>query len=851
MSKASQGGAKVRSNSAYGQKKNIENQKKQEEAYAAMMEESRRNEEKHKALMRENLLRRKAKEQELSKAVEAKKASDTEALNQRKNQIKEAYQKFLKNQDEPASKSKPTSAKATGDSTRRNQAAEERATRVTDHIFDQIEKYNHFEQPDTAGLLDALDISSSMYNLDKILAKNESKMGDITRKESSHLEIPEPMTDKENEKSQSKPNKVQNESKTPKNAAQPAHIPSKTPPPRQQDPKSAGLKDNSKPINVQNTKKASSAKKIEASPTEHIEEDIKMGYEDEEEDNPSIISKKSEPKLVRIENLTKAEQLKNWEYQFLDSKAQGKKKVQSKDLANEFEDIVNQGDGVFGWAKDTEIKPTKSEITKEPTKPAPKKSVEPGVYYPAQQQQPQRPVQQPKPEKLNMQPSKAPPLQEDRLPPINKASSAYKEQQSFLPPLPEHGGRKQVVIETNIKATQNVQKRTSQTPNASSNAGQGQGQKVIAPKAQQVGAADIRRQQNRRNNSRGKPVKSTVSTRDEDINVDEFLKYDLINVNKQEAELQAELFRLHKQTAKQVKEIEEKYDICTQYKRTNDLINRQITYAGQNVADEPEEDIEQSLVKLEELLSKQRNRMQSAPSGDIAGYPMNHKDGLDLDVFTFKNEIPRSQTSNQINQQYPVQGKPPQPKPSNGKAVAIPPPKQPAGPPPPQNKLARHGSREEYKRYEPPEDNSPVFEEEPEIEEDVDVKSNSSEEVEQILRGRAPAKNQQMQNEFDDDENSALGRKPAGKSKTRSEVSHKPEPTESTTPRNEAKPANGNKGNGNSYAGLKDKKEKIKEEAANADKKKEVKAPADGEQDGADGQIKLNTKIDVHKLLFD
>jgi hypothetical protein len=113
------------------------------------------------------------------------------------------------------------------------------------------------------------------------------------------------------------------------------------------------------------------------------------------------------------------------------------------------------------------------------------------------------------------------------------------------------------------------------------------------------------------------PGTTTKCTRDEDINIDQFLLDDLAFINKEEAKLQQEILNDHKETIMKVKAVERKHDIDTgivntrqMVKKLNDLDPYE-TMKKFDFKNETEDQIEESLENLNWLLAQNHK-----PHGD-------------------------------------------------------------------------------------------------------------------------------------------------------------------------------------------------------------------------------------------
>ena len=106
------------------------------------------------------------------------------------------------------------------------------------------------------------------------------------------------------------------------------------------------------------------------------------------------------------------------------------------------------------------------------------------------------------------------------------------------------------------------------------------------------------------------PDDTTKWTREEDINIDQFLMDDLAYINKEEARLQQEILINHKNTINKVKEVELKHKIDTKMINSKQMVKQlngldpYETMKKFDYNNETEEQIEESLENLNFLLAQ-------------------------------------------------------------------------------------------------------------------------------------------------------------------------------------------------------------------------------------------------------
>jgi len=120
-------------------------------------------------------------------------------------------------------------------------------------------------------------------------------------------------------------------------------------------------------------------------------------------------------------------------------------------------------------------------------------------------------------------------------------------------------------------------------------------------------------------NNKGKkpPVKggkrpdspTTKCTRDTDLDVEEFLKDDFELLNKEEAHLQREILNMYQKDIGKVRAVEQKHNINLNYQNTQQYVNKTAPNLPppQGGVSQNEDDLEESLERLDIILAKQRN----------------------------------------------------------------------------------------------------------------------------------------------------------------------------------------------------------------------------------------------------
>ena len=84
-------------------------------------------------------------------------------------------------------------------------------------------------------------------------------------------------------------------------------------------------------------------------------------------------------------------------------------------------------------------------------------------------------------------------------------------------------------------------------------------------------------------NRNGSPTGTTTKcTRDEDINIEEFMKDDLRAINKEEDRLQRELLNIHKSNIHKHHQVVEKFQIDTKIKNTEELVRKLVNAPSNN-----------------------------------------------------------------------------------------------------------------------------------------------------------------------------------------------------------------------------------------------------------------------------
>ncbi|KAL4455003.1 hypothetical protein ABPG74_006385 [Tetrahymena malaccensis] len=119
-------------------------------------------------------------------------------------------------------------------------------------------------------------------------------------------------------------------------------------------------------------------------------------------------------------------------------------------------------------------------------------------------------------------------------------------------------------------------------------------------------------QQSRRNKTRSP---DSVGTRDEDLNVEEFLRDDLININKEEMQLQQEIYELHFDNVDKIRDIESRNNVnlnLVSSKQVKELESNPSTIIKpiKPIYEYSEQELEQSLVRLDKALAKKANQSQ-------------------------------------------------------------------------------------------------------------------------------------------------------------------------------------------------------------------------------------------------
>ncbi|EAS00350.1 hypothetical protein TTHERM_00219230 (macronuclear) [Tetrahymena thermophila SB210] len=163
-------------------------------------------------------------------------------------------------------------------------------------------------------------------------------------------------------------------------------------------------------------------------------------------------------------------------------------------------------------------------------------------------------------------------------------------------------------------------------------------------------------QQSRRNKTKSP---DSVGTRDEDINVEEFLRDDLININKEEMQLQQEIYELHFDNIDKIRDVESRHNVnlnLVSSKQVKELESNPSTIIKpiKPIYEYSEQELEQSLIRLDKALAKKTIQSQQQMPTQINpqiqnGYQQNFND-LKSQQQTYQNQ---QQLQNQIqnNQQ--------------------------------------------------------------------------------------------------------------------------------------------------------------------------------------------------------
>jgi hypothetical protein len=148
------------------------------------------------------------------------------------------------------------------------------------------------------------------------------------------------------------------------------------------------------------------------------------------------------------------------------------------------------------------------------------------------------------------------------------------------------------------------------------------------------------------------PDTTTKCTRDEDINIDQFLLDDLAFINKEEAKLQQEILKDHKETIMKIKAVERKHGIDTGIVNTRQMVKKlndidpYETMKKFDFKNETEDQIEESLENLNWLLS-QNNKPQGERKK--AYRKIADKMNIRLESTSPVREVPAHQKKDNIN----------------------------------------------------------------------------------------------------------------------------------------------------------------------------------------------------------
>lgn len=93
------------------------------------------------------------------------------------------------------------------------------------------------------------------------------------------------------------------------------------------------------------------------------------------------------------------------------------------------------------------------------------------------------------------------------------------------------------------------------------------------------------------------------------MDIEEFIREDLVDLNERERLLQQEIKSFHFANRNKVKEVESKYEIETNYKNTNQLLKKQPENLNSLFECVTQDQLEDSLVKLDELLKQQGRKL--------------------------------------------------------------------------------------------------------------------------------------------------------------------------------------------------------------------------------------------------
>ena len=145
------------------------------------------------------------------------------------------------------------------------------------------------------------------------------------------------------------------------------------------------------------------------------------------------------------------------------------------------------------------------------------------------------------------------------------------------------------------------------------------------------------------------PDDTTKCTREEDLNIDQFLMDDLVYINKEEAKLQQEILVDHKNTILKVKAVEMKNKIDTRMVSTKQMVKKlndldpYETMTRFDLKNETEEQIEESLENLNYLLA-QNNKSEKEKKR--AYKKMAEKMNIRLDSTSPVRQVPWNPGSN-------------------------------------------------------------------------------------------------------------------------------------------------------------------------------------------------------------